>query len=121
MKINAEKSNVKQWLSTASEGKRGTSHAKLWARLYDSMAVPRRKRTQVNLNKIGKLSREGEHVMVPGKVLGIGTIDHRISITALEYSAKAREELEGKGCKIVSIGDAYNALKGSKTIIRIIK
>lgn len=122
MKTNAEKSNVKAWLEVSLAGRRGKSHAKLWAKLYESMAVPRRRRAEVNLNKISKLSRDGEHVIVPGKVLGIGSVGHKVSITALEYSAKAREALDAKGCRVLGIREAYDALsKDGKVSVRIIK
>jgi len=40
-------------------------------------------------------------VIVPGKVLGDGEMDHKITIAALSFSQQAREKL--KECKIVSI------------------
>ena len=51
--------------------------------------VPARSRKTVNLYKINKYSEEGDNIIVPGKVLGEGQMDHKINITAMEYSARA--------------------------------
>ncbi len=121
MKINAEKKNVKEWVSTTGGAKRAELHGKMWAKINSIVAVPRRRRVDVNINKINRFSKEGDHVIVPGKVLGIGSMDHRVKITALEYSKGALEELERAKCSIVKLSDAYADLGRGKASVKIIK
>ncbi len=121
MKINAEKRNVKEWVSLTSEGRRAKLHGKMWGKVNSIVAVPRRKRVDVNINKINRFSKEGDHVIVPGKVLGIGKMDHSVRITALEYSEGAMEELNRAKCSVVKLKDAYEELGKGKASVKIIK
>jgi large subunit ribosomal protein L18e len=121
MKINAEKANIKEWLSIAEKGRHGESHPKLWRKIYDCVAVPRRSRCDVNLYKINRCSEKGDYVVVPGKVLSTGVMDHSITITAIEYSSKALEELKNSNCTMLDISALYNSLKDGKKQIKIIK
>ena len=41
--------------------------------------------------------------MVPGKVLGVGEIDHKLTIACLNCSKTARKKIETSGSKLLSI------------------
>ncbi|MCL5423837.1 MAG: 50S ribosomal protein L18e [Candidatus Marsarchaeota archaeon] len=120
MKITPEKSVVKEWLTLLKEGKVSDSHKKLWRKIYDEIAVPERSRISVNTYKIAKLAKPGDNVIVPGKVLGNAHINHKITITALEYSESARAAIKGSECKILDINEFYNSIKGKKAKVNII-
>ena len=47
----------------------------------------------LNLTEIDKDSKEGDTVVVPGKVLSQGEINKKIKVVALGFSEKAREKL----------------------------
>jgi len=55
-----------------------------------------RRRPEVNLWKIDKYSKEGELVVVPGKVLSEGELSHKIELVAFSLTKKAEEKLKGK-------------------------
>ncbi len=57
----------------------------------------------VNLDRINKECKEGDIVVVPGKVLSNGDIDKKIRIAALRFSESAREKLGRMKSEIVSI------------------
>ncbi|MCL4373791.1 MAG: 50S ribosomal protein L18e [Candidatus Marsarchaeota archaeon] len=103
MKINAEKQNVKEWLDTLSGA--AASGKGIWQNAYARASVPARRRASVNLYKLDKYTKEGDTVIVPGKVLSMGKMNHSISIAALEYSAQALAKLKASKCVILSIGD----------------
>lgn len=67
------------------------------------LALPKRKRVEVNINKLNKETKEGENVIVPGKVLGSGNISHKITIAAFSFSQSAKSKL--KDCIIKDIED----------------
>jgi large subunit ribosomal protein L18e len=121
MKINVEKSNIRQWISVAEKGSHGDSHPKMWKKVYSMVAVPRRSRCDANIYKINQCSGAGDLVIVPGKVLGTGTMDHSVSISAIEYSGKARSELEKAKCTILDINALYKSAKEKKQQVKIIK
>jgi large subunit ribosomal protein L18e len=64
-----------------------------WIKICQSLLVPKRKRINMNLEKINKESKEGDIVVVPGKVLSQGEISKKIKIVALKYSENAEEKL----------------------------
>ncbi|MGC8652043.1 MAG: 50S ribosomal protein L18e [Candidatus Micrarchaeia archaeon] len=113
MKINAEKQNVKEWLEVLASAKAGKG---IWSGAYKRIAVPSRCRASVNLYKLDKYTKEGDTVIVPGKVLSVGRMSHSISIAALEYSAQALAKLRASNCSIMSIGDIVKQ-KGVHLII----
>jgi large subunit ribosomal protein L18e len=55
-----------------------------------------RRRPEVNLWKIDKYSKEGDLVVVPGKVLSEGELSHSIGLVAFNLSKKAEEKVKGK-------------------------
>lgn len=57
----------------------------------------------VNLDKIEKESKEGDTIVVPGKILSMGKISKKIKIAAMNFSEAAREKLKNAKCEIVSL------------------
>ena len=56
------------------------------------------KRTSVNLSRISRYTRAGETVIVPGKVLGAGKLNHQVKVAALQFSKQAEKKIvEAKG------------------------
>ena len=51
------------------------------------LSKSRSHRAEVNVGKIGKLTKKGDTIVVPGKVLGTGAIDHSVTVAAEKYSA----------------------------------
>ncbi|MGD0729405.1 MAG: 50S ribosomal protein L18e [Candidatus Micrarchaeaceae archaeon] len=111
MKINAEKQVIKQWLELLSEASRGKKYPKLWKRVYRLVAVPARTRKVVNLTKLEKYTKDGDNVIVPGKVLSNGVITHKLKIAAIEFSEPALKNLKEANCKIVDLKDMLAAEK----------
>jgi large subunit ribosomal protein L18e len=72
-----------------------------WLYLAYLLAKPKRKQAQVNLFKINKFSKANDVIIIPGKVLSQGTINHKIIIAALSFSENASQKL--KNCEIKSI------------------
>lgn len=68
--------------------------SKNWFEVAKIISGPRRKRIVMNLDEINKVAKEGEHVLVPGKVLSKGNVDKKIKIVASCISEVAKEKLE---------------------------
>lgn len=67
---------------------------KSWLKVSDKISTPKRKQVSINLDQINKKSEDGDVIVIPGKVLGIGKIDKKIKIAALSFSNSAKENLE---------------------------
>lgn len=59
--------------------------------------MPSRKSRIVNLYKIEKYSKEGDIIVVPGKVLGIGSLSHKVTVVALDFSKSALKKINNAG------------------------
>jgi len=75
----------------------------LWRDVAEFLTRPTRKRISVNLSKINRYSEDGDIIVVPGKVLGSGSLDKKIKIAAFGFSEKAIEKIEASGSTYVTI------------------
>ncbi len=64
-----------------------------WMDVARILSMPRRDSTEMNLDEIDKNSKEGEIIVIPGKVLSQGDLNKKIRIVAFAFSEKAREKL----------------------------
>jgi large subunit ribosomal protein L18e len=102
MKRIQERTDIKAWLALLSSG--STKEEKAFReRVGKIVSRPKRSRRSVNLYKLDKVSKEGESIIVPGKVLSEGRLTHKVRITALDYSDAAKRALEESGSKIVGL------------------
>ncbi len=101
MKTNTELNNLIQELKKEASEKK----VKLWKRIASDLEKPTRQRKAINLNKINLLTKENEIVVVPGKVLGNGEIDHKITVAALNFSLSAEEKMKKSNCDIYTLSE----------------
>lgn len=86
--------------------KTSTKHnVRIWKRVAELIARPTRKRPAVNVGKIARHTNDGDIVVVPGKVLGAGTISHKVTVAALNASATARAEIVDAGGSVITINE----------------
>jgi large subunit ribosomal protein L18e len=64
-----------------------------WLKVARILSGPRRKAVSLNLEEINENSKDGEIIIIPGKVLSQGEISKKIKIVALGFSKKAEEKL----------------------------
>jgi large subunit ribosomal protein L18e len=77
--------------------------SKLASRIVYDLHKTTRQRREVNLSRINRFTKENEFIVVPGKVLGGGEIDHKITISALTFSESAVEKLHKSGSTIITL------------------
>jgi len=105
---------IKELNRLSSENK-----VKIWKAVANNLSKPTRRRIIVNLFKINKLVKENETAIVPGKVLGNGELNRKITISAFNFSKTAKEKIEQNGGKAITINELIKINpKGSK--VRII-
>ncbi|MBR9676453.1 50S ribosomal protein L18e [Candidatus Woesearchaeota archaeon] len=66
---------------------------------------PSRQRRIVNLQKINNYSKDGDFVIVPGKVLGDGVIDKKITVAAYQFSEAAAKKLRDNKTSTLSLDE----------------
>jgi large subunit ribosomal protein L18e len=70
------------------------------------LSTPTRKRIELNLEQIDKEGKDGETVIIPGKVLGKGNIKKKIKIIAYSFSGSAIEKLQSTKTQFSLLKDA---------------
>tara|TARA_Y100000310_G_scaffold336613_1_gene421637 strand:+ start:750 stop:1115 length:366 start_codon:yes stop_codon:yes gene_type:complete len=91
----------------------------LWKRVARDLEKPRRNVRAVNLSRINRYTKEDEIIIVPGKVLGDGVLEHKLTISAFSYSKSALEKINKAQAKAMLIKDLMGMdIKGKR--IRII-
>jgi large subunit ribosomal protein L18e len=105
------KSNSKL-METILTGKKN----KAWNEIAGILSGPRRNKICVNLEEIDKNSKEGEIILVPGKVLSQGQITKKLKVIAFNFSEKAREKLLSAKCQVSYIVDEIKSNPSAKGI-----
>ena len=85
--------------------KKSEEGSKLISRVAQDINRSRRIAREVNLSRINRYTKEGETIIVPGKVLGGGELDHKITISALKFSESALSKLKKNGSTIIPLND----------------
>jgi len=76
---------------------------KSWLKVAEVLSGPRKNRTNLNLEELGKKIKDEKIVVVPGKILSQGEFDKKIKVVALNFSDKAKEKLKKSGLEISTI------------------
>ena len=79
--------------------------AGIWLDVAKNLAKPSRQRVAVNLSKINRYTERNATVVVPGKILASGTLDHAITVAAFGASDKAKEKLAAVKATYLSIAE----------------
>jgi large subunit ribosomal protein L18e len=87
-----------------------------WARIVKDLTKPARQRRTVNVYKINKYAKEGETIVVPGKVLSLGNVDRAITVAALNFSQEAAQKISQKGGKVITIKQLFEQNPDAKKV-----
>ncbi|AGE70060.1 50S ribosomal protein L18e [Sulfolobus acidocaldarius] len=94
----------------------------IWVRVAEELEAPRRKRAYINIYKINRYSKANDIIVVPGKVLGVGNLDHPVTVVALSFSKPAKEKILRSGGKVMSLYKAIQELNDFKgKTVRLMK
>ncbi len=94
--------------------------AAVWKELANRLEAPSKNHAEVNLSRLNRSTSSNDVVVVPGKVLGAGSIDHPICIAALSFSGTARAKILAASGMIAALGEVMDT-KPSGSNIKIIR
>ncbi|BEP18520.1 50S ribosomal protein L18e [Pyrofollis japonicus] len=77
--------------------------APIWRYVAELLDRPRRLRIEVNISKINRYTKPGDTVVVPGKVLGAGTLDHPVTVAAVAFSEEAVRKITSAGGRVIHV------------------
>jgi large subunit ribosomal protein L18e len=88
----------------------------LWKTLEKKIESSRSNRSEINIGKLENLTKDGENIIVPGKVLGNGTLTHKLNITSFSISISAMKKIFDAGGKVITINDLVNQHPNGKGV-----
>jgi len=77
--------------------------APLWRDIAKRLEKPRRSYAAINLSKINRHTQANDIVLVAGKVLAAGDIEHSVTVAALSFSGQAISKILSAGGKCLAI------------------
>jgi len=79
-----------------------------WRDVARKLEGPSNGHAVVNVSRLNRHTKSGDIVIVAGKVLGAGLIDHPVSIGASSFSAAARSKILAAGGTVSSLDEIAN-------------
>lgn len=73
------------------------SKVPIYRNIAKRIQAPRRKRPAINVSKLARHTKPDDTVIVPGKVLAPGQLNHQLTVAALSFSTQARKQIEAAG------------------------
>ena len=92
----------------------------IWQDIAARLETSSRNYAEVNLSKISRYAREGETVIIPGKVLGSGVLTHGVRVAALNFSGVAAEKITAANGTCMTIEDLVKTNPEGK-LVRILR
>jgi large subunit ribosomal protein L18e len=92
----------------------------IWRDIAQRLEKPTKGYAEINLSKINRYSKDNETIIVPGKVLGTGNLNHPVTVAALNFSLTAEmliADAQGKCLSIEQLMETNPTGKG----VRILK
>ncbi len=82
-----------------------TEHVAMYDKISEELSRVRKNRRAVNIRKINRFTKEGDIVVVPGKVMGDGFLDHKVEIAAFSFTSGAEEKIAQSESTALTIED----------------
>ena len=79
--------------------------APIWRALEEELAGPRGNRREINVWRLAEITKADEVVVVPGKILGTGNLDHKLTVCAFSISETAAKKVIESGGQVVTFHD----------------
>ena len=91
------------------------SKAPLYARLAKELSRPARNARRVNLAQVARHATD-RVVVVPGKVLGAGTLDKAVTVAAFGFSEQAEQKIKAAKGSILTIQELMKKYPDAKKV-----
>jgi len=75
----------------------------IWRDIALRFEKPSRSWAEVNLSRLERYAQEGDIIVVPGKVLGAGSINKKLTVAAYRFSGSAAKKIEAAGGRQLTI------------------
>lgn len=88
----------------------------LWRDIALRLERPSRNYPEVNLSRINRHTKEKDVILVPGKVLGAGELNHQLTVAALSFSGSAKNKITAAGGSCLTIEELMDKNPGGSRV-----
>lgn len=91
----------------------------IWLAVAERLSRPTRRRPKVNLWKLSRIGKKtaGKTIVVPGKVLGTGELEGKMSIAAFEFSGSAMEKIKSAKGEAIKLGELLERKPKAESLV----
>ena len=75
----------------------------IWRDIARRLEKPRKNWAEVNISRLEIYANDGDTIVVPGKVLGAGSLSKKLTVAAFRFSESAREMIKKAGGRNLTI------------------
>lgn len=108
--------NQRLKLGAALEKEAKKSKRGVWKDVSEGVLASRKNRASVNIAEISRNCADGSSVIVPGKVLGAGRLEHKVTVAALSFSQSAKAKITSSGGKCMNIAEFVKSSTKTKNV-----
>jgi large subunit ribosomal protein L18e len=113
----AEKSNkVLVRLIADLKRKAHENKAPIWKDIANRLSKPDRSWAEVNIRSLAQHTKKNDVVVVPGKLLGVGSLDFPLTVAAFSFSGSAADKIKNAGGKSLSISELVDKHPSGKGV-----
>lgn len=91
--------------------------APIWSKLATYMLKPSSARRNINLKRVGQLTKANDTVVFPGKVLGTGNMPHGITLYSFSISASAISKIKAAGGTVITYDNLIESNPTGKGVV----
>jgi large subunit ribosomal protein L18e len=88
----------------------------IWRVVSEHLMAPEKNRVEKNLSVISKVTKDGDVIIVPGKVLADGELTTKITVACYAVSVSARKKITASGSKILTIEELVEKIPTGKGV-----
>ena len=92
------------------------SGSPIWKSIEKKFQSSRSNRSEVNVSKLDNITKEGDIVIVPGKVLGSGIINHKIILSCFSISVTPMKKVIDCGGEVITINELVQQYPDGKGV-----
>ncbi|VVB68402.1 50S ribosomal protein L18e [Candidatus Norongarragalina meridionalis] len=79
----------------------------LWRKVSQIICASRRRRPEMNVGRLAKVTKAGDVAVLPGKLLSGGEIRHAVTIGCMGASAAAKKKIEAAKGKVLKLEEMF--------------
>ncbi|UAL07582.1 MAG: 50S ribosomal protein L18e [Candidatus Methanogranum gryphiswaldense] len=85
------------------------TEAPIWRDIALRLEKPKSNWAEANLSRLEMYAKDGEMVIVPGKVLAAGSITKKLTVAAYDFSDAAKAGIQAAGGKTMTLREIMEA------------